>query len=81
MTDKKNDPATPEPAKTRSTSDVLSDTLKTPLHEQVFGTDPDGGPADTPRGAIGVNSVFGGTAVQPRGFGPMRSVGDTDDHH
>ena len=82
MTDKKTpDPAAPDSDKHRTTSDALSDSLKTPLHDQVFGSDPDGGPADTPRGAIGKNVVFGGTAVQPRGFGPMRSVGDTDDHH
>ncbi len=86
MTDKKSpDPAASEPttpdSPRRTTSQALADSIATPLHDQVFGDDPDGGDADTPRGAIGKNVVFGGTAVQPKGFGPMRSVGDTDDHH
>jgi len=65
----------------KSTSSVLASELKTPLHEQVFGSDPDGSNHETPRGAIGKNVVFGGTAVQPSGHGPMTGVGDTDHHH
>ncbi len=49
-----------------------------PIHDAVFGSDPDGMYNDTPRGAIGENVNIIGTAVQPEGFQPMRGVGDTD---
>jgi len=81
MSDKKTLETAPDQPVVHTTSEALAQSIATPLHEQVFGSDPDGGDADTPRGAIGTNSVFLGTAVQPRGFGPMRAVGDTDDHH
>jgi len=76
MADPKNDDKKPE-----TTSETLANELKTPLHEQVFGSDPDGQNHETPAGAIGKNVVFGGTAVQPSGHGPMTGVGDTDHHH
>ena len=75
-----DDPKTPDEKKP-STSDALADATKTPLHEQVFGSDPDGGDRDTPRGASGKRVVLLNPAVQPDGFGPMTSVGDTDRHH
>jgi hypothetical protein len=64
-----------------TTSEALEQGTKTSLHEQVFGSDPDGGVNDTPRGAIGKNVVLLNPAAQPDGFGPMTSVGDTDRHH
>lgn len=75
------DPKNPEEDKPATTSDALAQATKTPLHDQVFGADPDGNDADTPRGAIGKNVVLLNPAAQPDGFGPMTSVGDTDRRH
>ena len=72
--DKKKDEA-------QTTSSALSEATKTPLHDQVFGSDPDGQDNDTPRGAIGQNVVLLTPAAQPEGFGPMTGVGDTDRRH
>jgi hypothetical protein len=44
----------------------------------VFGANPNGTFNDTPRGAIGENVNYVGTAVQPEGNQPMRNLGDTD---
>jgi len=49
-----------------------------PIHDAIFGSDPDGFYNDTPPGAIGENVNQIGIAVQPEGFQPMRNVGDTD---
>lgn len=49
-----------------------------PIHDAIFGSDPDGMYNDTPEGAIGDNVNIIGTATQPEGFRPMRGVGDTD---
>ena len=65
--------------KDNSTSETLGDETKTSLHEQVFGSDPDGGVNDTPRGAIGENVNFmGGGGFQPDRHQPLRHIGDTD---
>lgn len=74
MADSKDD-------KPATTSDALGAATKTPLHDAVFGSDPDGGDKDTPAGAIGKNVVLLNPAIQPAGFGPMTAVGDTDRHH
>ncbi len=49
-----------------------------PLHDAIFGSDPDGMYNDTPPGAIGENVNQIGIAVQPEGFQPMRNAGDSD---
>ena len=49
-----------------------------PIHDEVFGANPNGTFNDTPRGAIGENVNHVGTAVQPEGNQPMRNLGDTD---
>lgn len=49
-----------------------------PIHDEVFGTDPDGYVNDTPRGAIGERVNVMGSAAQPERNQPMRGVGDTD---
>ena len=49
-----------------------------PIHDTVFGSDPDGGYNDTPRCAIGENVNYVGIAVQPESNLPMRNVGDSD---
>jgi hypothetical protein len=49
-----------------------------PIHDEVFGNDPDGFFNDTPPGAIGDSVNIIGTAVQPERNQPMRGVGDTD---
>ena len=48
-----------------------------PIHDAIFGSDPDGFYNDTPPGAIGENVNQIGIAVQPEGNLPMRGVGDT----
>ena len=65
----------------KSASDKLGEALKTPLHEQVFGSDPDGGVNDTPPGASGERVVQMNLGAQPDGFQPMIQMGDTDRHH
>lgn len=49
-----------------------------PIHDSVFGSDPDGFYNDTPRGAIGERVNILGAADQPEGYQPMRNMGDTD---
>ena len=73
MADEKKPEETPE-------SD-LAKNIKTSLHEQVFGSDPDGGVNDTPPGAAGDRVVMMAPAIQPIGFQPMTKIGDTDRHH
>lgn len=49
-----------------------------PIHDEVFGADPDGFYNDTPPGAIGENVNYVGIAAQPERNQPMRNVGDSD---
>lgn len=49
-----------------------------PIHDAIFGMDPDGYVNDTPLGAIGERVNIMGSAVQPERNQPMRGVGDTD---
>lgn len=49
-----------------------------PIHDEVFGDDPDGFVNDTPPGAIGERVNIIGVAVQPERNQPMRGVCDTD---
>jgi hypothetical protein len=70
-----------KPEEGETASENLGKSIKTSLHEQVFGNDPDGGVNDTPRGAIGANVNILNPAVQPDGFGPMIHIGDSDRHH
>ncbi|HEV7694447.1 MAG TPA: hypothetical protein VGO52_26660 [Hyphomonadaceae bacterium] len=72
---------TKKPDEAQTTSSALSDATKTPLHDAIFGNDPDGQDNDTPRGAIGQNVVLLTPAAQPEGFGPMTAVGDNDRRH
>jgi len=51
---------------------------KHPIHNEVFGNDPDGFVNTTPPGAIGDRVNIVGTAVQPERNEPMRGVGDSD---
>lgn len=67
--------------KPETTSEALGNALKTSLHEQVFGSDPNGQDHDTPAGAIGENVVQSSSPIVPSGFQPMLNVGDTDRHH
>jgi hypothetical protein len=52
--------------------------LDHPIHDSIFGSDPDGFVNDTPRGAIGERVNVTGVAVQPERYQPMRNVGDSD---
>lgn len=49
-----------------------------PIHDSIFGSDPDGFMNDTPPGAIGERVNIIGVAAQPEGHQPMRGVGDSD---
>ena len=49
-----------------------------PLHDQIFGSDPDGFVNDTPPGAIGENVNIGRVGSEPDRNQPIRSLGDTD---
>jgi hypothetical protein len=49
-----------------------------PIHDSIFGSDPDGFVNDTPPGAIGERVNVMGIAAQPERNQPMRGVGDTD---
>ena len=62
----------------KTTADTLKEDTATTLHEQVFGSDPDGFVNDTPRGAIGENVNIIGSAVQLDRNQPLRHIGDTD---
>ena len=79
MSNKDNPLEKPDNAQT--TTEALGEDTKTSLHEQVFGSDPDGFVNDTPRGAIGNNVNILNPAVQPDGFQPMIHIGDSDRHH
>ena len=65
--------------KPKTTSDALKeDIVESPLHDAVFGTDPDGFVNDTPSGAIGSNVNIIGSAVQLDRNQPLRHIGDSD---
>lgn len=49
-----------------------------PLHDQVFGSDPDGLFNDTPEGAIGENVNIPEIGAEAGRNMPLRGVGDTD---
>ncbi len=70
-----NDPKADAPK-----SDAIKDHVEahSPLHEAVFGSDPDGFVNDTPRGAIGSNVNILGSAVQLDRNQPLRHIGDSD---
>jgi len=76
-----SDEKKPEDKTPETTSDALGSALKTPLHVQVFGSDPDGQNHETPPGAAGDRVTYVNSAVVPDGFQPMLNVGDTDRHH
>ena len=69
---------TQKPDAPASAHDALDEDTKTSLHEQVFGSDPDGFVNDTPRGAIGANVNIIGSAVELDRNQPLRHIGDTD---
>ena len=58
--------------------DDLDSNVDHPIHDSVFGSDPDGFVNDTPPGAIGERVNVVGVAAQPERNQPMRHVGDTD---
>ena len=47
-----------DPKKPHTAADDLEDHVEAPLHEAVFGNDPDGFVNDTPRGAIGDGTIW-----------------------
>jgi hypothetical protein len=67
-----------KPGDNPTASDALGEDTKPSLHEQVFGSDPDGFVNDTPAGAIGENVNIIGSAVQLDRNQPLRHIGDTD---
>jgi len=71
-----NDPG--DPTKPHTTSDSLEELVDAPLHDEVFGANPDGPVNDTPRGAIGANVNLGFPAVALEPNKPLRHIGDTD---
>ena len=60
------------------TSAVLEEDTRTPLHDQVFGSDPDGLVNDTPAGAIGANVNIIGAPVMLDRNQPLRHIGDNE---
>lgn len=48
-----------KPGDNPTAADALKEDTETSLHEQVFGSDPDGFVNDTPQGAIGENVNHG----------------------
>jgi len=64
--------------KPKTTHEALKEHVEAPLHEAVFGNDPDGGFNDTPPGAIGENVNFVGGGVQLDNHSPLRHIGDSD---
>ncbi|MDP3738173.1 MAG: hypothetical protein Q8R02_12330 [Hyphomonadaceae bacterium] len=65
--------------KSKTTADTLKeDIVESPLHEAVFGSDPDGFVNDTPEGAIGENVNYGLGGVQLDRNQPLRHIGDSD---
>jgi hypothetical protein len=76
-----SDPNTPgdKPDAQKTAAEAIKSlVVDSPLHEAVFGNDPDGGFNDTPRGAIGdnVNIVAGG--YQGDNHQPLRHIGDSE---
>lgn len=69
-----NDPKRPKTA----SDDLEEHIVDAPLHEEVFGTDPDGGVNDTPKGAIGANVNLSVPPVQLDSNQPLRHIGDND---
>ncbi|MFT3725676.1 MAG: hypothetical protein QM773_19110 [Hyphomonadaceae bacterium] len=67
-----------DPKKPHTAAEDLEDHVEAPLHEQVFGNDPDGFVNDTPRGAIGENVNLGLGGVQLDSNQPLRHIGDSD---
>lgn len=67
-----------DPKKPHSASEDLEEHVEAPLHEAVFGNDPDGFVNDTPRGAIGENVNLGLGGVQLDSNQPLRHIGDSD---
>jgi hypothetical protein len=67
-----------DPKKPHTAAEDLEDHVEAPLHEQVFGNDPDGFVNDTPRGAIGENANLGLGGVQLDSNQPLRHIGDSD---
>ena len=61
-----------------TTADDLEDHVDAPLHDQVFGTNPEGSVNDTPKGAIGANVNLGFSPVQLEPHQPLRHIGDSD---
>jgi hypothetical protein len=69
---------TNKPDAPNTAAESLDEDTKTSLHEQVFGSDPDGFVNDTPRGAIGANVNIIGSAVELDRHQPLRHIGDSD---
>jgi hypothetical protein len=69
-----------DPTTSKPTSESIKEAVEqhSPLHESVFGSDPDGFVNDTPRGAIGANVNIIGSAVQLDRNQPLRHIGDSD---
>jgi hypothetical protein len=67
-----------KPGDNDSASEALEEDTKGSLHEQVFGSDPDGFVNDTPAGAIGENVNIIGSPVMLDRNQPLRHIGDTD---
>jgi hypothetical protein len=67
-----------DPKKPHTAADDLENHVEAPLHEAVFGNDPDGFVNDTPRGAIGENVNLGLGGVQLDSNQPLRHIGDSD---
>jgi hypothetical protein len=67
-----------KPGDNANAQEALDEDTKPSLHEQVFGSDPDGFVNDTPPGAIGENVNIIGSAVMLDRNQPLRHIGDTD---
>jgi hypothetical protein len=67
-----------KPGDNDTASEALKEDTQTPLHDLVFGADPDGFVNDTPPGAIGANVNIIGSAVQLDRNQPLRHIGDSD---
>ncbi len=67
-----------DPKHPKTASDSLEEHVEAPLHEQVFGNNPDGVVNDTPKGAIGENVNLGLGGVQLDSNQPLRHIGDSD---
>ena len=68
----------PKDPHTHTAADDLEDHVDAPLHDQVFGTNPEGSVNDTPKGAIGSNVNLGFPPVQLEPHQPLRHIGDSD---